>query len=1678
MLVVNMMFWFLSSFNSKGQVLTWNTEVGCERYYLSEGVSSYAEHIQEGTCLYQSESSQTIFSLQGNSSTWVSTVWNVSGGNVVLPTTTTCKVNWMLAGLGSISATVTTNTGAVISIPVLCVEKIKKPKALFQIFPNAIGTSSIEVCLEESIQFTNLSHTNGGTAITSYHWSFGDGATSTAFEPTHVYTESGTYKVHLQVKNACNCVSTYAIEVIVGNPGIDILCPSVVCEGQIATYSLSNRDLPCELYDWQVKGGTITSPLPYGSSIQVNWDALGTHDDFGYVTFYPKQCEAKCLAPVTVKIPVIKNKTNFVGETQICTNNQYVYKLPQWPTTDFVYTLDNPNDLWVDLLHNDERNEIIITTHSDFGHVVLNATYTNTLLKCGGKASLDIDILPPNEIVGLQNVCLGATETYTLTTPDVAIWTLTHSSGSTTTSTGTSFSPVFNTLGNYTLTVTMVSGTGYCAVKPIGIKAYALPVSPNPSLVLGHGLSISDTACPGLATVFTYNNTNPNISIGWSVSNGTIITADHGNQISAVFGLNPNLPCTLSVWQENIETPNCRSALVTIPIYLPNLNFAIIGENTVCSSTVQTYSVPFTEAESYLWSVVTPGGLPSTAGSISSGNGTPNVTVQWNLFPVTTTAVLKLTFIKCGTTFARTFPVTIVPGYTLNLNSLASVCRGTAIYPTLQNPPATFTTISWDFGDGSPAMVLNASDPNALTPSYTYPPVSSATATPNNYTIVVKIEGANGCIATAMGYTNILVNPNPVASIPYAGVIFCTEQELINYGLQLTVSSQAGMNYQWFLNGLSLSGDTLATHTVMSSGRYKALVTNPITGCSVYTNEVWVHSSCDQSSCALVSNPVVTLTQDLNASGYTNTTNCNKVTVTATYTTTDATNPSWITSVIASFTESITVVSPNTIITRVYTFANPGLYSVNFNVSYPSAAGGFCPESRHITHEILVPYKSHFNYAVTCGSTNGYYNVTLTDNSSFTPNTPPEGWQFYAQNTTTGVVTNLPLQTGAALPLHTGTFTDLPPGTYIFGLTLSATSLNDCSFTSDPVVLPNLPDATFTVTPACGTCTSVCVGTNLHFAVTNPAPNQTYLWSFGDGSQNGAVNPDKTYNVGSVVRIPSLTITNQYGCISTYTLPVGIVVNKNDLSGDISPNDGMACAGNAVALTFNDTSASDAAVGYQWMNNLSLIPGATTASYNATQTGLYWVQVSNANGCKADINGVGVHIFVMPVAKISGPATVCASTTFSLTALAGAGSTTQYEWLLDGVVVSTFADNLTMLTDQYLYLPGTYTYTLNVRIPDGSGGYCTTSATKIITVLEAPDTEPTIDVTIDCAADYTVVLHVNPTWSYAGGTYTWSNGASGQTIVVHEGGVYQVRYTNPGGCSITKQIEVPKNPERYLWVFPKGCYTLCGKINNPFLLGPSSLNLFDSSWNTNGSPANNGTGQMPNFPLGGSDATYSMMLNNGYCSLTSPDMSVTIVYECVSCNLNPVIDYLSTEYSTYCYHKLKIGLSNPSATPITVTFSSTTNGIFVPSSVVVPPGGSSFLVDYIPTETEPSDVLFYFEGINEHGEKCRDDLWYTLPTCSLTPIAPNLKKGATLLLVPNPAQGETTITFEYPQEKGTNQLFTLELYDLMGHRLNAMETKTPQGDWKLNVQDYPAGLYVVVLKENGVIRSQKKLVKL
>ncbi|MFN5292707.1 MAG: PKD domain-containing protein, partial [Flavobacteriia bacterium] len=60
----------------------------------------------------------------------------------------------------------------------------------------------LTVCVGQNVNFTNTSSANGGPALSSYPWDFGDGNAATTTNATHAFSTAGTFTITLVATNA------------------------------------------------------------------------------------------------------------------------------------------------------------------------------------------------------------------------------------------------------------------------------------------------------------------------------------------------------------------------------------------------------------------------------------------------------------------------------------------------------------------------------------------------------------------------------------------------------------------------------------------------------------------------------------------------------------------------------------------------------------------------------------------------------------------------------------------------------------------------------------------------------------------------------------------------------------------------------------------------------------------------------------------------------------------------------------------------------------------------------------------------------------------------------------------------------------------------------------------------------------------------------------------------------------------------------------------------------------------------------------------------------------------------------------------------------------------------------------------------------------------------------------
>ncbi len=169
------------------------------------------------------------------------------------------------------------------------------------------------------------------------------------------------------------------------------------------------------------------------------------------------------------------------------------------------------------------------------------------------------------------------------------------------------------------------------------------------------------------------------------------------------------------------------------------------------------------------------------------------------------------------------------------------------------------------------------------------------------------------------------------------------------------------------------------------------------------------------------------------------------------------------------------------------------------------------------------------------------------------------------------------------------------------------------------------------------------------------------------------------------------------------------------------------CAPGTVSLLATPTGGSTIYTSYQWYRDASLIPGATSSTYEAAQSGTYTVTVTDSLGkTSAGISGVVVTVNPLPAKPTitpSGPTAFCTGGSVTLTSSSGSS----YLWS-------------TSATTSSISVSASGSYW--VQATDGNG--CT-----------SPQSDPII-VTVNPLPAVTSVLPVNGSTGFTGGNVSWT----------------------------------------------------------------------------------------------------------------------------------------------------------------------------------------------------------------------------------------------------------------------------------------------------------------------------------
>jgi len=1263
-------------------------------------------------------------------------VWVVSGANNFTGQgTNSVTVNWDSSSIGQIMVVETNQWGCVDSNTV-CIQKVDVPTALFSTQSN--------ICLNTADNFTNLS-----TGATSYQWYFGDGGSSTATNPSHSYAIAGTYTITLIAMNACHCSDTFRTTVTVNSePGPDIECPSTVCAYDTQTYYTSAAG--CN-YNWIVSGGTIIAGANT-SSITVAWGPgmLGT------VSLYVTGCGNFCADTTTVEVPIIPSVATISGPIIVCPGDCHTYTLPPFAGGVFSWSISGTG---MGAISSGGCNccngiEICWPSYVFSGNDTLNVSYFDSFLNCGGTGQLIIHLRPQLSLLGSAQACVNSPSSIYAFPGVNCNWSVSPS-GPVITGNGSPNATInwVGMTGNFTVTAVAVNPFQTCNDSAsTQIQVFAVPPSP---VITGDTI-----VCPNSTNSYCSSSTN----VSWIITGGTPATGN-GSCINVQWGNTG--PYMVQAIQQMSATPHCNSDTATQMVYPvpPASNPVITGVGTVCANGTNTFTntTSYPPAANLSWSI-----SPANAGSITGGQGTNTVTIQWgNNAP--SSAIITLTVTVCSQTLTGNHPVNLLPA------------------------PAPTIVVNGTFCAGD-SITLSATGGSYIGYHWTGPGAFNSTSNPSSYITQqgfyqVTVTDANNCTGNATKQVNYL--PGPVANISTGDPThYCIGA---TFSVQLNALANPNYTYNWS------NGNTGDPISVSVGGTYVVTITD-INGCTALSNAITITvDSCltttGDTGAPCVPNGSISFTH----------TGCNPVSFTNT--SVNGNTFSW------TFGDLGISGATN----PTHTYALPGFYLVTLSGYVPnSASSDSCLLTD--TAQLKVPLAPAFSFVAGCSTSP----VCFTDLSTFTPgdNITSWSWNFGDSDTSTSqnpchtyatggtYIVTLTVGNGSCFSTVADTvvvltqpvaaftfsnpscvnsnipFTDLStpaininswnwsfgdagtslnqnpnhsyssPGSYNVQLIVSNSF--GCKDTASAIINIIAPSISGNITAYPDTI--VCAGSSI--LLVGPAcAGCTYAWSNTGTGDSITVSTTGTY---------SLTITDTHGCAVVYTINVVI---KPAPSVAIS-NNGAAkfCLGSFTSLS----GFSSPNYLYYWTSNDTINNGSTnsTISVIPSAAGVYYYILAvtdTTTGCSDTSLPYIITVNDTPSAPVItaiGPTTVCAGTPITLVVTHPASVSVQWN---TGDITDTIIVTAT----------GCYTAT----VTDSNG--CTNSATICVTVNPMPETCAFWTGCLDTCNPF--IIHGPSGDAY----YQWLlngvpiAGATSQNYTATVSGTYSLILTNSFGCTDT-----------------------------------------------------------------------------------------------------------------------------------------------------------------------------------------------------------------------------------------------------------------------------------------------------
>lgn len=939
-----------------------------------------------------------------------------------------------------------------------------------------------------------------------------------------------------------------------------------------------------------------------------------------------------------------------------------------------------------------------------------------------------------------------------------------------------------------------------CAAPTVTLVASA---NPSTSTVVWSGGVTSGvnsyTATASSANVYTLTATDP---FNGCSSSGTVQVSPSAGFPTVMANPTTSLSCSTTTAQVVATT-------TTSPVTYNWSGPGIVAGSTTASATVNApgqYTVVVTNTISACSSTVTASVIQNTVAPTVVTN-TPSILnctlTSVDAIASTTTSPVSFNWTGSGITGgASTGTITVNQPGTFNytVTNTGNNCSTSGSVAVTQNTttPVLTMPVSQTITCASPTVTMIASaNPSTCTPVWSGGVDSgansyTATATAANIYTLTVTDPANGCVAS--GTTEVI----PSAGFPVVTTNSTNSISCVVFTADVVASTTTTpVSYSWTGPGV-VSGANTPTATVNAGGQYTVVVTNTLSACSV------------------------TMTQVVASNTF-------------------ATMPS------ASFTGSVTCLTPTITIDGsptsglTYTWTGTGIVGSVNSQSVDVNQGGVYTLSVTNTLNGCVA-----STTVSVPVDNIVPTVTLTPTSYTTTCATPTVQLSATTSPSSGVTYTWTAPAGGTILSGANAANPIINGSGIFTLEVT-NSTNGCTTALGQNTVEIVPDAGVPTVSVSATSLSItCTTTLVTSAITSTNTTLTYAWN--PSPLTGGANPE--FDAQGVY---TATITASNGCSTFATINVALD-NVAPLI-TITPNQTLTCSNPSVTIS---TTVTPASVSYTW-SGPAIVGGVNSSSVDVNGAGDYTVVVLDAaNGCSATATSSVSTNNAIPSITITPSNTVitCANPTVSLNA--SSNSTLAPIWSTptgtasNPVLVTVAGDYTVTVSDDVTGCSNTQVYTI---------GGNTVAPTPILAVSAAM---PCGSVTVALSASSTPSTGVNYSWTgpNAGSVVSGSNTAN---PVVQDMGTYTLTVSDVStGCTSTATIDVIQG--NVVAAFTANPVSGIAPLDVTFTDGSTGANSF--SWTFGDGNSSSLQNPVNTFSLNGT-YTVTLIASSGMCSDTA-----------------------------------------------------------------------------------------------------------------------------------------------------------------------------------------------------------------